>query len=232
MATSCHGKRIFGEKQPDDLLLDEAPSVDPGAASEETDHEEYFESLDSDNLELLSWIDAIDPNPVHVEDVLGFLTQDSPYGDGSKQESLLIAQTFASQIKKEHLPLANCKDPFKLASHLQRTFTIFSNLDEHSIIQFLQTGAKAGLQPKISPCDNQDVEFPTETTKRKGKKRGPYKMATKDSWTSTTESGDSCTAVPNASHNKRRPPTPFEQRFLFVKEIDINEASLGIAEVS
>ena len=231
MTTSCRGTRA--EKQPDGLLrfpLEEEPFVDNDSTCVTTDHDDLFDKIFLNDDVMLSWLRDTDANDVNVDDMLNMLVQGAPIGEGFSEASK--TQKSTSQDNQILLPLASCDDPGRLASFLQARFTAFANLDKQSIIELLEKGAKTGLQPKISYCNIHEIQIPPDLTKRNGKKRGPYKMTKKDSWTSTRESGESGSAVLNALHSKRSPPANFKQRFLNIHHVDMNECSMGVAEVS
>ena len=137
------------------------------------------------------------------------------------------------RAEQSRLPFANCTDVRMMARHLQKTYVAFASLDERSIVKLLQKGAKDGVQPKLSN-DNQGAQVPMKKlSKRPGKKRGPYKLTRKDSWTSCSERGGSGSgsALPNASQNRRNPLTCFKERSLAVNDIDLHQESMGVAEV-
>jgi len=139
----------------------------------------------------------------------------------------------ASRAEQSRLPFANCTDVIMMARHLQKTYVAFSSLDERSIVKLLQKGAKDGVQPKLSN-DNQGAQVPLKKlSKRRGRKRGPYKLSRKDSWTSCSERGGSGSgsALSNASQNLRNPLLCFKERSLTVNDIELHQESMGVAEV-
>lgn len=136
------------------------------------------------------------------------------------------------ELEQSQPPLANCTDFRKVARYLQKTYVTFSSLGEDSIVQLLQKGAKSGIQPKLFNS-KQRTPVPMVVSRRTGRKRGPYKMTKKDSWTNCTKRGrtGSGSALHNVSQKKRSPLSPFKERILTVNDIDLHQESMGEGEV-
>lgn len=230
METSYKG--THGKNPLDDIFgrpLEEEHFVDLDSSSLTTDDDNFFDKMIFNDDVMLRWLRDTEANDVNVDDMLNMVLQGPPIGEGFSNAT---AQKSTSQDLQPLLCLPNCDEPYSLASFLQARLKAFANLDKKSIIELLEKGVKMGLKPKISCCDNHETQFSSDVAKRNGKKRSPYKMAKKESWTSTRKSGESGSAVLNVLHNKRTPSTDSTQRYLYINDVDLNEDSMGVAEVS
>jgi len=157
-------------------------------------------------------------------------TSDEETDRGAAREGDSKQARNSPEISKQ----ASIKDLKSLANHLQTNVVAFSTMEKQNILSLLRRGISMGLQPRVSNDSSSfEAQVPLELTKRRRKKRGPYKLMRKDSWTNCSQHGGSasCSTVQNASQNRRRPPTIFEERNLTVNDIELCRESMGEAKV-